>query len=168
MSRSSKPTGCCEWPLVKWIRPGLRYFVKHDPRVDLRKAACPVLALNGTNDLQILVEPNLTAIEKALAESPVRGHRCEKLEKLNHLFQESETGLPQEYGTLTQTISPKVLKANHGLGEESLSHGQARAYVSPAKTLQGVGWIPAKRHADDGLGHRRQCRCQCGDHAALA
>lgn len=89
--------------------PWFRQFLKHDPRVDLRKAQCPVLALNGENDLQVLPELNLPEVEKALAESPAKGHRCLKLEKLNHLFQESETGLPAEYGELTQTISTKVL-----------------------------------------------------------
>ena len=89
--------------------PWFRVFLKYDPRVDLRRTTCPVLALNGSLDLQILPDVNLPEIEKALAESTVEGHRCEKLDKLNHLFQESETGLPQEYGKLTQTISPAVL-----------------------------------------------------------
>ncbi|PID88999.1 MAG: hypothetical protein CSB01_04380 [Bacteroidia bacterium] len=32
-----------------------------------------------------------------------------KFEKLNHLFQECKTGLPVEYGTISQIISLRVL-----------------------------------------------------------
>ena len=31
------------------------------------------------------------------------------MENLNHLFQESETGMPNEYSEIEQTMSPKVL-----------------------------------------------------------
>lgn len=33
-----------------------------------------------------------------------------KLEKLNHLFQRSETGAISEYGQIEETFSPKVLE----------------------------------------------------------
>ena len=33
-----------------------------------------------------------------------------KLEKLNHLFQTSETGAISEYGEIEETISPRVLE----------------------------------------------------------
>jgi pimeloyl-ACP methyl ester carboxylesterase len=91
--------------------PWFRYFVKYDPRTDLRRVRCPILALIGANDLQVLADLNIPAIETALTESGIEGHRCERLEGLNHLFQESESGLPTEYGTITQTVSPVVLES---------------------------------------------------------
>ncbi|HET7361347.1 MAG TPA: alpha/beta hydrolase, partial [Salinimicrobium sp.] len=33
-----------------------------------------------------------------------------EFENLNHLFQESETGLPNEYARIEQTFSPKALE----------------------------------------------------------
>jgi len=33
-----------------------------------------------------------------------------EMENLNHLFQESKTGMVNEYGTIEQTFSPDVLK----------------------------------------------------------
>ncbi len=37
-----------------------------------------------------------------------------KLEKLNHLFQTSETGAISEYGQIEETFSPRVLEIiNH-------------------------------------------------------
>ena len=35
---------------------------------------------------------------------------AKELENLNHLFQESKTGLPNEYATIEQTFSPKALE----------------------------------------------------------
>ena len=35
--------------------------------------------------------------------------RCEQLAGLNHLFQETETGLPTEYSAIEETFSPRAL-----------------------------------------------------------
>jgi pimeloyl-ACP methyl ester carboxylesterase len=94
----------------QFATPGLRFFIKHDPTPDLRNAKIPVFALNGAKDRQVLADLNLTAVEEALAQSGTEGHRCERLEGLNHLFQTAETGLPEEYATITETMSPKVLE----------------------------------------------------------
>ena len=48
--------------------PWIRYFVNYDPRPALRKVKVPVLALNGTLDLQVIPDQNLPEIEKALKE----------------------------------------------------------------------------------------------------
>lgn len=39
---------------------------------------------------------------------PLLTHRVVRI-ALNHLFQTSQTGLPGEYGTIEETISPEVL-----------------------------------------------------------
>ena len=90
--------------------PWLTDFIKFDPQTVLSKTKCPVLALNGSNDLQVPPKENLETIEKILKESGNEDVVIKELENLNHLFQESETGLPNEYATIEQTFSPKALE----------------------------------------------------------
>lgn len=74
----------------------------------LRKVRCPVLALNGDRDIQVEASANLSAIEAGLKKCP--SVTCQKMEGLNHLFQECETGTVEEYGAIEQTMSPQVLE----------------------------------------------------------
>lgn len=90
--------------------PWLTDFIKFDPQTSLSETKCPVLALNGANDLQVPPKENLEIIEKILKENGNEDVETKQLENLNHLFQESETGLPNEYATIEQTFSPKVLE----------------------------------------------------------
>lgn len=90
--------------------PWMRYFIGYDPAKDLEKVSCPVLALNGDKDLQVDAEQNLRVIETILEKSNNDLNLTQELKGLNHLFQESETGLPSEYGKLDETFSPKALK----------------------------------------------------------
>ena len=90
--------------------PWLTDFIKFDPQTSLSKTKCPVLALNGSNDLQVPPKENLETIEIILKENGNEDVETKQLENLNHLFQESETGLPNEYATIEQTFSPNVLE----------------------------------------------------------
>ena len=63
-----------------------------------------------SNDLQVPPKENLETIEKTLKENGNEDVEIKQLENLNHLFQESETGLPNEYATIEQTFSPNVLE----------------------------------------------------------
>jgi pimeloyl-ACP methyl ester carboxylesterase len=90
--------------------PWLTDFIKFDPQTSLSKIKCPVLALNGSNDLQVPPKENLETIETILKENGNEDVETKQLENLNHLFQESETGLPNEYATIEQTFSPNVLE----------------------------------------------------------
>lgn len=90
--------------------PWLTDLIKFDPQTSLSKTNCPVLALNGANDLQVPAKENLENIERILKESGNKDVEVIEFENLNHLFQESETGLPNEYATIEQTFSPKVLE----------------------------------------------------------
>jgi pimeloyl-ACP methyl ester carboxylesterase len=87
-----------------------RFFLTYDPYPALTKVDCPVLAIIGENDVQVPAESNLPAIEKALKEGENFDFNIMKLEKLNHLFQTSETGAISEYGEIEETMSPKVLE----------------------------------------------------------
>ena len=89
--------------------PWMRYFVRFDPATALTLVKCPVLAMNGSKDLQVPATVNLAAIEKALKAGGNKAVTIEELEGLNHLFQECSTGSPSEYAEIEETFSPKAL-----------------------------------------------------------
>jgi pimeloyl-ACP methyl ester carboxylesterase len=91
--------------------PWLRFFLRHDPRNDLRKVHCPVLALNGEKDTQVPPKENLGQIEKALKAAGNKNVTIREFPDLNHLFQNCKTGLPGEYGKIEETMAPVVLEA---------------------------------------------------------
>src|SRR5690606_29534381 len=88
----------------------MRYFLTHDPRPDLKRVACPVLALNGEKDLQVAPEQNLPEIAKALEAGGNARVTTRELPGLNHLFQPCESGALSEYGRIETTIDPGVLE----------------------------------------------------------
>jgi pimeloyl-ACP methyl ester carboxylesterase len=97
---------------LKTLRsPWFAYFLKHDPRPELQRVKCPVLALNGEKDLQVDPEQNLPEIEKALSAAGNTRVQTRVLPGLNHLFQPSETGAPSEYGKIETTLDPALLDA---------------------------------------------------------
>lgn len=87
--------------------PWLRWFAAYDPATSLRKLTCPILAINGSKDVQSLSKPNLDAIRTATAANK----RVTVIEfpGLNHLFQKCKTGEFSEYNEIEETISPEVL-----------------------------------------------------------
>ena len=92
------------------MSPWMRFFLPYDPRPALRALRVPVLALGGSLDVQVLAKENLAAIDTALTAGGNRDHRVVELPGLNHLFQSATTGLPAEYATIDETISPTVLE----------------------------------------------------------
>ncbi|WP_291119996.1 alpha/beta hydrolase family protein [Flavobacterium sp. UBA6135] len=90
--------------------PWFRYFMRFNPSDYIEKIKCPILALNGDKDLQVIAESNLTAIAEAVKKAGHKNSTIKEYPNLNHLFQESETGKIEEYETLEQTFSPEVLK----------------------------------------------------------
>ena len=89
----------------------MQYFLKYDPAPTLEKVNCPVLAINGEKDLQVPPKENLEAIAESLRKGGNDQVTIKEFENLNHLFQESETGSPDEYASIEQTFSPIALKA---------------------------------------------------------
>jgi len=90
--------------------PWMQYFLRYDPAPALEKVKVPVLAVNGGNDLQVPAKENLAAISAALKRGGNQNVTVKEYPGLNHLFQESVTGLPTEYAAIEQTFSPDVLK----------------------------------------------------------
>ncbi|GAA0873324.1 hypothetical protein GCM10009117_24710 [Gangjinia marincola] len=90
--------------------PWMYEFFRLDPQEYLKKITVPVLAINGSLDVQVIAEVNLPQIKNALASSPSKDVTVKELEGLNHLFQEATTGSALEYAQIKQTISPSVLE----------------------------------------------------------
>lgn len=90
--------------------PWMYYFLRYNPAPTLEKVNCPVLAINGEKDLQVPPKENLEAIENALKKGGNNQVTTQELENLNHLFQESDTGSPDEYASIEQTFSPIALE----------------------------------------------------------
>lgn len=100
--------------------PWMKYFIQYDPSSALESVKCPVLALNGEKDLQVSPKENLEAIEKSLIKGGNKKVTVKELPGLNHLFQESKTGLPTEYATIEQTFSPAALvEISNWIGEQT-------------------------------------------------
>ncbi len=97
--------------LAQLANSWVRWFLQHDPAPVLERVRCPVLALNGTLDLQVPCRVNLEAIEAALKRGGNTDHELRAIEGHNHLFQHCETGQVSEYGKIEETFSPEVLEA---------------------------------------------------------
>ncbi|MDR2065993.1 MAG: alpha/beta hydrolase [Prevotellaceae bacterium] len=96
--------------LLKEINnPWIEYFLRYNPAPALEKVKCPVLALNGSKDLQVPSKVNLEAVKTALEKGGNKNFEVKELDGLNHLFQECKTGSPTEYATIKQTFSPVAL-----------------------------------------------------------
>ncbi|MNR87357.1 Alpha/beta hydrolase family protein [compost metagenome] len=91
------------------LTPWYRYFLNADPLPYLSKVTCPVLALNGENDVQVPHQQNLQAISKALKAAGNPDVTVKSFPKLNHLFQTSQTGMVDEYATIDETFAPLAL-----------------------------------------------------------
>jgi pimeloyl-ACP methyl ester carboxylesterase len=89
--------------------PWFRELLLIDPRPNLMKVRCPVLAINGEKDVQVACYENLKAIEAALQEGGNQDVTTVAFPELNHLFQKCDSGALAEYGTIQETINPKVL-----------------------------------------------------------
>ncbi len=87
-----------------------RYFLKYDPHPILSQIKIPVLALNGSNDLQVAAKPNLEGFEKGLTAAGNKNFKIVELPDLNHLFQKCQKCTMAEYGLLEETFSTKALE----------------------------------------------------------
>ena len=88
--------------------PYLKYFVALDVRPLLSSVTCPVLALNGTKDMQVDAESNLEALRSGLPDNPY--NKLERVEGVNHLFQHCQTGMATEYRDIKETFAPEVIE----------------------------------------------------------
>lgn len=91
--------------------PWMMFFLKYDPYVDLTEMKGRVLALFGEKDIQVAPGKSAIRMEEALKQAEgVTVFEIKMYPGLNHLFQEAETGLVDEYRSNTQTLSPLVIE----------------------------------------------------------
>lgn len=79
-------------------------IIRFDPAQYLPRIVCPILALNGSKDMQVLPTENLSSIHALTTQN--KKTTIKEINGLNHLFQEAKTGLPNEYGEISQTFAP--------------------------------------------------------------
>jgi pimeloyl-ACP methyl ester carboxylesterase len=91
------------------LSPWFRQLLAIDPGKFFEKVRCPVLAMNGELDTQVIAQSNLAGIEAALKRGGNQQIRAVAIPKVNHLFQTAETGSPSEYQTVEESVSPAVL-----------------------------------------------------------
>ena len=99
-----------EQTVSQMASPWMYYFLKYDPTDAIVKTNCPALLLNGSKDLQVIASQNLPNYEKIITEHGKTNLILRELPDLNHLFQHCETGSPNEYFEIEETISPEVLE----------------------------------------------------------
>lgn len=87
--------------------PWERYFLAYDPAQALRQLKVPMLALNGSLDLQVPAREDLAAMRQALAHNPHA--TIVEMPGMNHLLQDAKTGAPNEYSGIEETMSPQAL-----------------------------------------------------------
>lgn len=95
-----------QMPAIKQS-PWIQWFIDYDPQPDIAKIKCPVMALNGSKDCQVIARQSLPALRRGLLRN--KRNLIKEYEGLNHLFQHCQTGFPTEYATIEETFSEEVL-----------------------------------------------------------
>ena len=95
-----------EMPQIKQS-PWIQWFIDYDPQGDIAKIKCPVMALNGSKDCQVIASQNLPALRRTLPKN--KKNIIKEYEDLNHLFQHCDTGHPDEYFKIEETFSEEVI-----------------------------------------------------------
>ena len=95
-------------------QPWLSWFIDYDPTDDISGTACPVMAVNGSLDSQVIPSLNLVAIAEKLPEGSGDGmsgakNFVKEYASLNHLFQHCTTGASTEYRGIEETVSEELL-----------------------------------------------------------
>lgn len=87
--------------------PWMRYFLRYDPARYLPRLRVPVLAVNGTLDVQVPAAENLAGMRRLLAGNG--DATVLELPGLNHFFQTARTGAVGEYESIAETFAPGAM-----------------------------------------------------------
>jgi fermentation-respiration switch protein FrsA (DUF1100 family) len=90
--------------------PSMLSLIRFKPELYLPKIKCPVLAINGSRDIQVSAKENLEGFSNLLKKGGNKDVTVREFAGLNHLFQECKSCTVAEYASLEQTISPEVLE----------------------------------------------------------
>lgn len=80
--------------------------MSYDPYSILTQVKCPILALYGNKDVQTSPNGNFDAIKKIAKNSKSKYFKYVKIYNVNHMFQPCSSGLPEEYLTINDGMSP--------------------------------------------------------------
>lgn len=86
----------------------LDWLVLYDPAEIIGKIKCPVMAVNGSLDMQVPAQANLGVLRELLPGN--KKNLIKEYPGKNHLFQNCTTGSVQEYESIEETISQDVLE----------------------------------------------------------
>lgn len=90
--------------------PWYRYYLTFDPQSTLAQVKCPVLLLNGTDDVEVNAATNLTALEKGLKAN--KRVTVRRLPGVQHWFQTPVAELiPNADGSVDPVVSAAMLDA---------------------------------------------------------
>lgn len=92
------------------LSPWFLDLLQIDPTPTLEQVTCPVLAINGTKDIQVAFRENLEGIEASIRRGGNQDVMTIAFPDLNHLFQTSDTGAVSEYGLIEETFNEKALR----------------------------------------------------------
>lgn len=92
-----------------FFTPWYRNFLASDPAESWQKTKCPVLVLNGSEDIQVEAKSNTNAIMMNLAISGNNKAQIKIIDGLNHLFQPCTKCDLAEYATIETTFDESVL-----------------------------------------------------------
>ena len=95
-------------PVITMQSPWVLDFIATDMACYLPKIKCPVMAVNGSKDVQVDAHDNLSALRKGL--KPNKKNLIKEYEGLNHLFQHCTTGQTTEYRLIEETFAPEVMQ----------------------------------------------------------
>ena len=105
--------------VADFYSPWWRCFLTHSVTPALEKVRCPLMALNGSKDIQVPPTENLRAIARAMTVSGNTDFVIREMPGLNHGFQHCQTGSPKEYSKIEETMSLEVLQM---VGDWILQH----------------------------------------------
>jgi pimeloyl-ACP methyl ester carboxylesterase len=90
--------------------PWMRYFLAFDPTSAWLVMRAPTLAIWGDKDVQVVAGPNRERLFDVASRNPRLKGDLVVLPGLNHLMQRAETGLPDEYDRISETVNSSALE----------------------------------------------------------
>ena len=88
--------------------PWMAWMVGYDPAEAIGKIKCPVMAINGSLDMQVPARANLEVLRNLLPAN--KKHLIKEYPALNHLFQNCTEQTSLQYEEIEETISTEVLE----------------------------------------------------------
>lgn len=95
--------------ITEFLTPAMKKDLFFEPSEYLSKLTCPTLLLGGSKDVQVPVR-HLYLTEKLIIQNGNTNVTAKEFKDKNHLFQTANTGAPDEYETIEETMSPEVLE----------------------------------------------------------